>query len=315
MTVDASPETVFAAGPFGRDEAIDLGDLRWLPAGDRFCLIELGAGMDLALNLRAIQLASRILDERIAGVVETLPMFISVLIHFDSTVIAPAALRERVAGIWREVRAEDDAVVPSRLVEMPACYLDPWTRACVEDYSRQIKPIGDDPSFVAEAAGLPGPEAFVRRHAFTQHWVGGVGFWPGLPDMMPLDPRCRHSIPKYDPPRLWTTTGAIGVGGGFTSIYPMNTPGGYHLIGRTPVPIFSLDDRLSAFRRRATLFQPGDRVKFYAIDVDAFNEIEAAVAAGAYRFQITEGELFSLSRYRRWAASVLEDETDGALPW
>jgi allophanate hydrolase subunit 1 len=297
-------------------EAIDLGGgLRWLPAGDRFCLLELGSEMDLGLNLRAIQLANRLLQEPVDGLIETLPMFISVLIHFDSTVLPPEKLRDRVAGVWSEVSAGQDVVVPSRLIDLPVCYGDPWTRACVEDYAKKIKPIGDDPAFVAEVSGLVDAGAFARRHAFTQHWVGGVGFWPGLPDMMPLDPRCRHSIPKYDPPRLWTVTGAIGVGGGFTSIYPMNTPGGYHLIGRTPVPIYSLDTRLSPFRARATLFEPGDRVKFHAIDVKAFEEIEAACSAGAYRFSITEGELFSLSAYRSWGQAVSDIGASEPLPW
>jgi allophanate hydrolase subunit 1 len=185
----------------------------------------------------------------------------------------------------------------------------------VEDYARNVKPIGDDAVFVAEVSSLSSPEAFARRHAFTLHWVGGVGFWPGLPDMMPLDPRCRHSIPKYDPPRLWTVSGAIGVGGGFTSIYPMNTPGGYHLIGRTPVPIYSLDTRLAPFRAKATLFEPGDRVRFDAIDVGRFEDIESQVAAGAYSYDIAEGERFSLSAYRAWAAEMMTPAAQEGLPW
>jgi KipI family sensor histidine kinase inhibitor len=255
------------------------------------------------------------LEERIDGVIETLPMFISVLVHYDSTVLAPANLRSRLEALWREAAQESDIAVPSRLIEIPVCYLDPWTRACVEDYARTIKPIEDDPTYVAGISGLSSPQAFVRRHAFTQHWVGGIGFYPGLPDMMPLDPRCRHSIPKYDPPRLWTVAGAIGVGGGFTSIYPMNTPGGYHLIGRTPVPVFSTDQRLKPFRTKLTLLEPGDRIKFTAIDKETFTEIEAAVAAGAYRFQILQSELFSLSRHEAWAARVMAEEAGEPLPW
>jgi allophanate hydrolase subunit 1 len=300
--------------PFLPGEAVDIDGLRWLIAGDRFCLLELGSSMDLGTNLRAIQLANRLLNEKVPGIIETLPMFVSVLAHYDSTELAPASLRDKIAGIWREVSSESDVIVPSRLIEVPVCYLDPWTRECVEDYSRNVKPIEDDPSFVARVSGLPSPEAFARRHAFSQHWVGGVGFWPGLPDMMPLDPRCQHSIPKYDPPRLWTVSGAIGVGGGFTSIYPMNTPGGYHLIGRTPLPVYSLDRRLSPFRTRATLFEPGDRVKFRPIDIDTFREIERAVTAGTYRFAITDTELFALSRYRAWAKEVKSIEEE-ALPW
>lgn len=289
------------------DLPVDADGLRMLPAGDRFWLLELAQRMELADNLRAIKLADRLLEEgRRRGVLETLPMFVSVLVHYDSLELAPTRLHDLVAGVWREIVAEQDVVVPSRVIEVPVCYLDPWTKECVEDYSRNVKPIEDDPTFVARMAGLSDPEAFVKRHAFTQHWVGGVGFWPGLPDMMPLDPRCTHSIPKYDPPRLWTVSGAVGVGGGFTSIYPMNTPGGYRLIGRTPVPVYSADARLAPFRRRATLCEPGDRVRFRRIDVETFCEIEREVAAGVYQYNIVDYELFSLARYREWAKDMLE---------
>jgi urea carboxylase len=299
---------------FYAGEAVTIQGMRCLPAGDRFYLLELGQEMDLAVNLRAIQLANRIVEEKIAGIIETLPMFISVLVHYNSVELDPRSLLDRVAGIWAEISAEADVTVPSRLIEVPVYYGDPWTQECVADYARNIKPIEDDLTYVARLSGLS-REAFARRHAFSQHWVGGVGFWPGLPDMMPLDPRCQHSIPKYDPPRLWTVPCAIGVGGGFTSIYPMNTPGGYHLIGRTPIPIFSLDTRLAAFRERATLFEPGDRIKFQAIDEPTYVEISEALKANAYRFSITDMDLFSLSRYRKWAESVKRLEGTEVLPW
>jgi KipI family sensor histidine kinase inhibitor len=314
MTIDAL-QTAQAEDAFLTGEAADLDGVRWLAAGDRFCLLELAQHMELGINLRAIQLANRILEEKLDGVIETLPMFVSVLVHYDSQEISPSNLKDRVVAIWREISSERDAVVPSRIIEVPACYLDPWTRECVEEYSRTIKPIGDDPTFVAQANGFDSAETFVRRHAFTQHWVGGVGFWPGLPDMMPIDPRCRHSVPKYDPPRVSTVPGAIGVGGGFTSIYPMDTPGGYHLIGRTPIPVFSLDQRLAPFQERATLFRPGDRIKFRPIDHDTFGEIEKAVQAGAYRFSISDVDLFSLVRYGAWADRVVKEETEWSLPW
>lgn len=300
---------------FYADEDVDLGGIRCLVAGDRYVLVEFGSSMNLRVNLRAISFANRILEERVNGIVETLPMFVSVLVHYDSTALSPSKLRGYLKAIWQEVSQEGDIVVPSRLIEIPVHYLDPWTRACVEDYSRTIKPIEDDPAFAARISGLPSPQAFARRHAFSQHWVGGVGFYPGLPDMMPLDPRCKHSLPKYDPPRVWTPTGAIGVGGGFTSIYTMNSPGGYHLIGRTPVPLYSLDGRLQPFRQKLTLVEPGDRIKFMAIDEKIYEEIEAAVAAGAYRFQIHESELFSLSRYEAWAARVTAEDAAEPLPW
>ena len=247
----------------------DILGLRFLSAGDRFVLLELGNSMQLDMNLRAIQLADRLLDERVAGIIETLPMFVSVLIHYDSLVLPPSRLKDAVRAVWQDILAQADIAVPSRLLELPILYRDPWTRECVEDYGRKIYEIEDNPVFVARINGLSGPEELFRRHASTQHWVGGVGFRPGTPDMLPLDPRCTLSVP-INPPRLWTPEGAIGVGGGFTSIYPMLSPGGYYLIGRIPVPIFSLEKRLEVFREKPTLLVPGDRVKFRPISLEKY---------------------------------------------
>src|SRR5262245_66495829 len=93
-----------AENPFGADEDVDLGGLRCLVAGDHYVLLEFGSSMDLGLNLRAISFANRILEERIAGIIETLPMFVSVLVHYDSTVLAPAALRNRLEALRSEER-------------------------------------------------------------------------------------------------------------------------------------------------------------------------------------------------------------------
>jgi KipI family sensor histidine kinase inhibitor len=297
--------------PADSPAAAEIDGLRILIAGDRFLLLELGRKMELPLNLRAIQLADRLLQESVAELIETLPMFVSVLVHYDSLRLSPTRLIEVIARVWQDLAHERDIVLPSRTIEIPVLYLDPWTKDCVEEYSRTIRPIEDDPTYVARLNGLPDPEALVRLHSGTQHWVGGVGFYPGLPDMLPLDPRCVLSVPKYNPPRLRTTARAVGVGGAFTSIYPMDTPGGYHLIGRTPVPIYSSDSRLAPFRRQATLFQPGDGIKFRRIDRAEYDAIEAEVGAGSYRYLICDYDLFSLSRYEAWTEALTEPSNPG----
>ena len=279
-------------------------ELRFLNAGDRYLLIEFGTHISIRLNLMALQLGKRIDRASIPGVVETLPMFVSLLVHYDSTRLAPSALIEAVRRLWEGMGSVDDLEWPSRLIEMPVCYLDPWTRACVDDYCQKIKPIEYNPDFVVRVNGLTDTKQLVRLHSETQHWVGGVGFWPGLPDLIPLDPRCVLSVPKYDPPRLWTVPGAIGVGGGFTSIYPLNTPGGYRLIGRTPVGIYDLSQRYAPFRDSVVLFRPGDRVKFVPISVEEFEDLDRRWTEGTYVYNIVEYEVFSLRRYETWVAGV-----------
>jgi urea carboxylase len=287
--------------------------MRFLTAGDRFVLLELGTRMEMRLNLQAIQLGNRLLEAGLPGAVETLPMFVSVLVHYDSLELPLQHLQDTIRGLWREIRAEHDVTVPSRLVELPVLYQDPWTRECVESYARTIKPIEDNPGFVARVNGLAGPEQVIARHTRTEHWIGGVGFRPGQADMLPLDPRGALSVPKYNPPRLWTTPGAVGVGGGFTSIYPTNSPGGYYLLGRTPAPIYSMDRRLAPFRSQATLLAPGDRVRFRPIAMDEYEAIAAEVAAGIYQYAITDYTLFSLARYESWLATIdaVPDAGDG----
>jgi urea carboxylase len=276
---------------------------RILSAGDRYIIVEFARSNSLRMNMYALELARRIDEEDRDGILELLPMFVSLLVHYDSSRISREALEDMCGSLLRDIEVLDDLEHRSPLIEIPVCYGDPWTRACVEDYARRIAPIEDNPTYVAAANGLRDVEHLFALHSATEHWVGGVGFWPGLPDMMPLDPRSRLSVPKYDPPRIWTVTGAIGVGGGFTSIYPMRTPGGYHLIGRTPVPIYDLQRRSGpAFRDSVVLFRPGDRVRFRRIEIDEFEHIEASVAAGTFALEIAAERTFSLGEYESWLA-------------
>ena len=154
-----------AALPDWERHGEDILGLRFLNAGDRFVLLELCNGMRLEQNLQAIQLADRLLEGKVPGIVETLPMFVSVLIHYDSLELSPERLKNVVRTVWRELLEQTDIVVPSRLLEIPVMYRDPWTRECVEDYGRKIHPIEDNPTFVARINGLAGPDELVRRHA------------------------------------------------------------------------------------------------------------------------------------------------------
>jgi urea carboxylase len=279
---------------------------RILTAGDRYLIVEFGTEINLRLNMMALRLSEQLSSAAIPGVLETLPMFVTCLVHFDPTVLDRSDLVEICRKLGSELAHHtDDIEWPSRLIEIPVCYGDPWTRECVADYRRTIKPDHpDDIEFVVGTNGLSTIEELVRRHSTTQHWVGGVGFWPGLPDMMPLDPRSRLSVAKYDPPRVWTPPGAIGVGGGFTSIYPLRTPGGYRLIGRTPVPIYDLSQKLPPFSASPVLFRPGDRVLFRPISLQEYERLTDQIQAGRYEYNIIEYEIVSLRRYEQWAERI-----------
>ncbi len=173
---------------------------RFLPGGDRFVLIEFGNEMNLELNFLAQGLASAIEESGTKGVVETAPCFASLLVHYESDDISRADLEKELTSLIGSLGPSDDIVLPSRLFYFPATYLDPWTKECVEDYCEKVTQKEPDPEFVARINDLSGPDQLVRVHSGTEYWVASLGFWPGLPFLMPLDTRSMITAPKYNPP-------------------------------------------------------------------------------------------------------------------
>ena len=281
---------------------------RFLPGGDRFILIEFGNEMNLELNFLAQGLASAIAVQQIPSIIETAPCFASLLIHYDPDLIAFADLEREMAALIRSLGPSDDLVLDSRLFYLPTMYLDPWTQECVADYCEKITPKERDPELLVRINDLAGPDQLVRVHSGSEYWVAALGFWPGLPFLMALDPRSRILAPKYNPPRTWTPQGTIGLGGASTSIYPVNTPGGYQIFARTPVPIWDAEKRFPPFRENIVLFRPGDRVKFIPIDKEEYESIAMQVEARTYVYNIVEYQKFSVRSYKTWIHSLAAAE-------
>ncbi|HMG51784.1 MAG TPA: carboxyltransferase domain-containing protein [Inquilinus sp.] len=274
------------------------------PGGDRYLLIEFGNEMNLELNFMAQGLATAIAEQKTKGVIETAPCFASMLIHYEPDEISYADLSRELERLIAALGPSDDIELESRIFYFPTVYLDPWTRECVQDYIAKIAPKQTDPEFVAELNGLSDVEQFVRVHSGTEYWVAALGFWPGLPFMMALDPRCKLTAPKYNPPRTWTPKGTVGMGGASTAIYPEHLPGGYQIFGRIPVPIWDPEKRFDVFTDSICLFRPGDRVKFVPCTVEEFAEAERRVADGSYVYNVVEYQKFSVRQYKRWVGAL-----------
>lgn len=274
------------------------------PGGDRYILIEFGNEMNLELNFMAQGLATAIAEQKTKGVIETAPCFASMLIHYEPDEISYADLSRELERLIAALGPSDDIELESRLFTFPTVYLDPWTRECVQDYIAKIAPKQTDPEFVAELNALSDVAQFVRVHSGTEYWVAALGFWPGLPFMMALDPRCKLTAPKYNPPRTWTPKGTVGMGGASTAIYPEHLPGGYQIFGRIPVPIWDPEQRFDVFADSICLFRPGDRVKFVPCTVEEFEEAERRVADGSYVYNLVEYQKFSVRQYKRWVGSL-----------
>ena len=249
---------------------------RYLYSGDQYLTIEIGDEMTLEANFKVIGLDKAIHEAGIKGVIETFPGWRSVLLSYDALVIRTKDLLSEIANVVQEIPEIQE--VPSRLIELPVKYGGRWA---------------PDLDFIAEENQISREEV-IRIHSETIHWVGMVGFTPGSPQLMQLNPPVLLSVRKYLSPRIYTPQGTIALGGSITAIYPVVSPGGYQMMGLTPVPIYDRFQSLDIFEKSPVLLKIGDRIKFVRIDDDdEFDYIRQQVLECSYKYHIKE-ESFSL---------------------
>ena len=138
--------------------------------------------------------------------------------------------------------------------------------------------MGPDLPFVARHCGLS-PDEVIRIHSAAEYLVYMLGFTPGFPYLGGMDERI--ATPRLEKPRTRIPAGSVGIAGTQTGAYPLDTPGGWQLIGRTPVKLYDPD------REQPILLRAGQFVKFTPIDDKAYAEIAAAVQSGAYRCAVS----------------------------
>jgi len=206
--------------------------VRISPLGDAALLAELGSRLDTALNTRAIALAAALRKRR--DVCQVVACYTGVTVHFDpeqATVESLGAAIKRLAGKHPKME------VPGRLHRIPVIY------------------DGEDLDEAAHALGITRDE-LVAKHARPIYRVFLVGFVPGWAYLGPL-PEDMY-LPRRQTPRMQVPAQSVAIAGRQTGIYPLPTPGGWHLIGRTSVRLFLPDSDPPC------LFRAGDRVKFFA---------------------------------------------------
>jgi allophanate hydrolase subunit 1 len=281
-------------------------------AGDRAILIEYGEMVfDLTLNFVVLAVDEALRAHPVEGLFETAPGFRSILISYDPLVLAPGALLERMHGIHDALRPVHEMSIPSRVVHLPVAFSDSQTKAAVERYVNTIRK--DAPNceggynfdYVMRYNGMASPEELYEAVTETEQWAAFLGFFPGLPFMFPLDPRHAIFVPKYNPTRTWTPEGALGVGGPCWAIYPVESAGGYQLVGRT-IPIYDLQRRNAAFDDAGMIMRAGDRIKFHRVEEPELLQLFEDVRADRYRYRIEDG-VFEVGTYLDWLPEIQAD--------
>jgi len=222
--------------------------MRFRPLGDRAILVTLGDAVDEATHLRVRAACARLDSHPVRGMVELVPGVASVAVHYDPAALAPrdgaeAHPYERIAeelGTALSGLREEEPPAP-RKVEIPVCY---------------GAAAGPDLADLARYHRVT-PEAVVRMHLAPEYVVQMIGFAPGFPYLGGLDPRI--ATPRRATPRPLVPAGSVAIGGELTGVYPLASPGGWHLIGRTSARLFRVD------ADPPNLLRMGDRVRFREI--------------------------------------------------
>ncbi len=226
--------------------------LRYRHSGDGGLLVELGERIDWTLNTRTRRLA-RLLEERaLEGVIEVVPAYCSFLILFEPEITGPERLGREVEDLFARIEAapEETSETSGRTVTIPVRYGGEH---------------GPDLRGVAEHSGLS-PEQVVRIHTEGLYPVYMLGFAPGFPYLGGLDERI--AAPRLETPRSHVPAGSVGIAGSQTGIYPLASPGGWRIIGRTPLTLFDprAEDPVPYYR-------PGDRLRFVAVEEEEFQRL------------------------------------------
>ena len=231
-------------------------NVRFLPAGDAAVVVEFGDRIDRDVSEAVLALTARVRASDTLGLVETVPTYRSLLVHFDPLLTSGSSI---VAAIQKLLGSRGGARKNVKVWRIPACY----------DASR-----APDLLEVAQRTGCTADEV-VRLHTGTVFHVYMIGFVPGYPYMGDL-PGKLH-LPRRTDPRVKVPAGSIAIAAAMTAIYPVESPGGWHLIGATPIRLFDVRAPQPA------LLAPGDRVRFDPVGTAEFDAIRAAVEADDYR--------------------------------
>ncbi|RAI46023.1 5-oxoprolinase subunit PxpB [Rhodoplanes roseus] len=226
---------------------------RILTSGDTALVVEFGSAIDRGVSALVLALTERLEGAALPGVTELVPTFRSLMVHYDPLVIAPADLAARLEAMAAGLDAVER---PGRLWRLPACY-DPAVAPDIDD--------------VAAATGLT-PDEIAACHSAETYHVYMLGYLPGFPYMGDTPEPLR--LPRRTDPRVKVPGGSIAIATAMTAVYAIESPGGWNLIGRTPVRVWDLR------RESPALLAAGDKVRFDPVPLAAFESLAARAAEG-----------------------------------
>ena len=241
-----------------------MQDVRILTAGDSSILVSFGSEISPEINRRIAATVQLIRDQQIVGIMDMIPTYCSLLINYDPRLILYDALVERIRGLLKvDITA---GAQKKKIYEIPVCYGGEY---------------GPDLQIIADHAGLT-PQEVIDIHTSRDYLIYMLGFLPGFTYLGGLDERIH--TPRLPSPRLKVEAGSVGIAGSQTGSYPLDSPGGWNLMGKTPVKTYDPN------RNPPILVEAGDYIHYYSIDEAEFKRIAELVEKNEYQVTIREEE-------------------------
>ena len=238
--------------------------MKFLNCGETALTVQFSDEISEEINRRIRFVSSAVSSGKIKGVKECVPTFVSLTVYYDPFLISLKKLKSKIEEINSRYVGEEGE--KKRVFIIPVCYEG--------EFAPDLKD-------VAEHAGMSEDEV-IRIHTGTDYLIYMLGFLPGFPYLGGLDERIH--TPRLSSPRTRIPAGAVGIGGEQTGIYPLASPGGWRLIGQTPIKPYDPE------RAEPILYKAGDYIRFKPVSRKEYDEILSSVEAGKYEITVTEGD-------------------------